>query len=243
MPSSNTSTKLVQDANGQWIPVTETNQRTPGAGIKPVDPLGAKQNPSGATSGGVTDKPKSSGVTGSKSKPVTPTAPKGGGAGNVHVGEPLFQGKTTSISKAQNDVMDATKLSSLADQVATKPDDAINQKRLAVSLEKMSAGRFTTQALDYVIKSGWGNTLEQWANNPSTGALPKDVVRQLVDGAHENLKASQAALKEAMTPVGSASDTTPKATGARPKGAIGTVTHGNKNYWVDAEGKNLGVAP
>src|SRR5208337_3652234 len=81
---------------------------------------------------------------------------------------------------------------------------AINQKRLAVQLERLSAGRFTTQALDYVIKAGWGNTIEQWANNPSTGALPTDVLRQLVDGAHENLKASRTALQAAMTPVGTA---------------------------------------
>jgi hypothetical protein len=75
--------------------------------------------------------------------------------------------------------------------VAAKPDDAINQKRLAVALERVSAGRFTVQALDYIIKAGWGNTIEQWAKNPSTGALPTDVLRQLVDGAHENLEATK----------------------------------------------------
>src|SRR6202142_3621083 len=99
--------------------------------------------------------------------------------------------RTTAQNKADNDVLEATKLSSIADQVATKPNDAINQKRLAVALERASAGRFTTQALDYIIKAGWGNTVEQWASNPSTGALPQDVMRQLIDGAHQNLKAAQ----------------------------------------------------
>jgi hypothetical protein len=109
-----------------------------------------------------------------------------------------FQGKPTSVQvAADKDYITAVKLDSIANQVAQKPDDAINQKRLAVALERISAGRFTTQALDYIIKAGWGNTIEQWANNPSTGALPKDVLRQLVDGAHENLKAAKDARDEA----------------------------------------------
>lgn len=114
-------------------------------------------------------------------------------AGVASVGDAVGGKRTPDQNKAANDFVEATKLASIADQVATKPDDAINQKRLAVALERASAGRFTTQALDYIIKAGWGNTLEQWANNPSTGALPKDVMRQLIDGAHENLKAAKAA--------------------------------------------------
>jgi hypothetical protein len=112
-----------------------------------------------------------------------------------------FAGKLTSDQvSARKGYEDAVKLSSLADQVAANPNDAINQKRLAVSLERVSAGRFTTQALDYIIKAGWGNSLAQWANNPSTGALPSDVMRQLVDGAHQNVKASKDALDAAMGP-------------------------------------------
>jgi len=86
------------------------------------------------------------------------------------------------------------KVASIAKQVADHPNDAINQKRLAVALERTSAGRFTVQALDYIIKAGWGNTIQQWANNPTTGALPKDVMRQLIDGANENLKAAKDAV-------------------------------------------------
>jgi hypothetical protein len=98
---------------------------------------------------------------------------------------------TSPQAAAEKKYDDAVGLASLADQVSQKPDDAINQKRLAVALERISAGRFTTQALDYIIKAGWGNTLEQWANNPSTGALPTDVMRQLVDGAKQNLVAAK----------------------------------------------------
>ena len=104
---------------------------------------------------------------------------------------------TPAQNKANTDVVEATKLNSVAQQVQDNPNDAVNQKRLAVALERMSAGRFTTQALDYIIKSGWGNTIEQWANNPTTGALPSDVVRQLVDGATQNLKAAKDAQTEA----------------------------------------------
>lgn len=117
---------------------------------------------------------------------------------NVREGAPLsFKGTTPTVTKARNDVTEATKLSSIADQVSQNPNDAVNQKRLAVALERASAGRFTTQALNYIIKAGWGNTIEGWANSTTTGALPADVLRQLVAGAHQNLKASQDALRTA----------------------------------------------
>jgi hypothetical protein len=98
------------------------------------------------------------------------------------------------FTKAQNDVTEATKLDSIAKQVEQHPENAANQKRLAVALERASAGRFTTQALDYITKLGWGNTIEQWASNMQTGALTPKLVRQLVEGAHENLRGAQDAL-------------------------------------------------
>jgi hypothetical protein len=116
-----------------------------------------------------------------------PKAPKPPGAPKL----------TAAQNQAQKSFVTAKSLASIADQVAQKPNDAVNQKRLAVALERVSAGRFTTQALDYIVKAGWGNTLQQWANNPSTGALPPDIMRQLVDGAHENLKAAQDELDSA----------------------------------------------
>lgn len=155
--------------------------------------------------------PGAGGVSGAGNKPPAKPAGqqkqdlhtmKSKGAGVASVGDAVGGKRTTAQNKADNDVVEATKLSSIADQVSTKPDDAINQKRLAVALERASAGRFTTQALDYIIKAGWGNTIEQWANNPGTGALPKDVMRQLVDGAHQNLKAAKDARAEAFNEPG-----------------------------------------
>jgi len=119
----------------------------------------------------------------------------------THPGKPPKPAGAPKLTPAQNHAqigyIDASKLSKVADEVEKNPNDAVNQKRLAVALERISAGRFTKEALDYIVKAGWGNTLEQWANNPSTGALPKDVMRQLVDGAHQNLDAAKGVLKEA----------------------------------------------
>src|SRR6185437_11031239 len=118
-------------------------------------------------------------------------------------------------NEADKTYTEAVKLSSLADQVSQHPNDAVNQKRLAVALEKASAGRFTTQALDYIIQAGLGNTIEGWANKATTGALPVDVLRQLIDGAHQNLIAAKKARDEAFanTPTPGSSAATPAPSG------------------------------
>ncbi len=121
---------------------------------------------------------------------------QGATSGATHVGAPVLRGRTPEYTAAYKDYETAKGLSKIADLVAQHPDDAINQKRLAVALEKVSAGRFTTQALDYIITSGWGNTIKQWVNNPTHGALPADVIRQLIDGAHENETAKKQVLDD-----------------------------------------------
>jgi hypothetical protein len=168
MTTTSTDVKMVQQGD-QWIPVTVQKTSTRGGASRPSV---APKNPATKTSQN-TDNSET------KAKPK--------GAGVVSVGDPIGQKKSAAENKAEKDYVDAVRLDSVARQVEAKPEDAINQKRLAVALERMSAGRFTTQALDYVIKAGWGNTIEQWVNNPQSGALPKDVVRQLVEGAHQNL--------------------------------------------------------
>lgn len=118
------------------------------------------------------------------------TKPKAG----VSSDGPTVGGKQTPAqTMADKEYIEAVGMSNLAHQVEQKPEDAVNQKRLAVALERVSAGRFTTQALDYIKKAGWGNTVEQWINDTSTGALPKDVLRQFIEGADQNLKAKKAA--------------------------------------------------
>jgi len=166
------TTKLEKDENGNIHPIQVSTERGPGA--PPIDPHAA---------------PKTAGEAKQRMAPLH---------SSVHEGAPLsFKAGTPAVTKARTTVGEAVKLSTQADEVAKHPNDAINQKRLAVALERASAGRFTTQALDYIIKAGWGNTIEQWANAPSTGALPADIMRQLVDGAHQNLTAAKAALADA----------------------------------------------
>jgi hypothetical protein len=114
-------------------------------------------------------------------------------AGVASVGDPVGAKRTTAQNKADNDFVEATKLASLADQVAQKPDDAVNLKGFAIALERARAGRFTTQALDVMLDAGWLNRINTWLLKPESGSFPADIIRQLVDGAHENLKAAKAA--------------------------------------------------
>jgi hypothetical protein len=174
----------ITDANGVVHIERLTSVSVPGMGQVTVDDDSAQQ----PSSKGPAPKKASGGGGTATPKGAAPRSSSGGGKTLD------FQKATPAGNKARSDFAEATKLNSIAQQVAQHPDDAINQKRLAVALERASAGRFTVQALDYIVKSGWGNTIEQWANNPTTGALPKDVVRQLVDGASQNLKASKDAI-------------------------------------------------
>jgi hypothetical protein len=170
--------KIVKDEYGNNIPVEVSTESGPTNA--PVEPGSLPRTPAEA-----------------RQRVAAPSA---------HVGRALgIQSTTPAMTKAQTDFQEATKLASVADQVAQKPNDAVNQKRLAVALERASAGRFTTQALDYIIKAGWGNTIEGWALSPTTGALPPDIVRQLVAGAHENLNGAKTALQAAHGPTASGS--------------------------------------
>ena len=194
-PSESITTTLKQDLNGWYVPVTETNRRVPGFGVilkPPRGPLpGEDENAQPGEGqpthlGGVKKKAQAAG---------SPTA----SSGATHVGKAVLRGRTPEYTAAYKDYETAKGLSKIADLVAQHPDDAINQKRLAVALEKVSAGRFTTQALDYIITSGWGNTIQQWVNNPTHGALPADILRQLIDGAHENETAKKQVLDDINT--------------------------------------------
>jgi hypothetical protein len=169
--------------DGQMHMVSLTSVTTPEGAVIDVEPQQGEEQTS-------EQKPPSAGP-----KPSTgarPVQPKGAPVVAGFTGLAHKKNATAPQNKADADVVEATKLSSIADQVAAKPNDAINQRRLAVALERASAGRFTTQALDYIKNhTGWGNTIQEWANSPTTGALPPDVMRQLIDGAHENLKAAR----------------------------------------------------
>lgn len=134
--------------------------------------------------------------------PATPKEAKDKATATAPKDKILGHGPLTNPQqKAQTDYQEAVKLSSIADQVAQNPNDAVNQKRLAVALERASAGRFTTQALDYILQAGLGNKIEGFLKGTTTGALPEDIMRQLIDGAHQNLQAADAARRDAGVPI------------------------------------------
>lgn len=127
-------------------------------------------------------------------------APKSGG-------DSVLGHKETPVqAKAHNAYVAAYTLSEAADLVAKEPDNAQGQKSLAVALERAAAGRFTTQALDYINKAGWNAAAEQFWNNIDNGTLPAVVMKNLIQRAHDNkdstylgwqesLKGSQSAAK------------------------------------------------
>jgi hypothetical protein len=110
MPSSSTTTSLKQNADGMWVPVTETNYRSPGGGVKLTDPLGTPQQAPPATgaapSAGAAKPPAAApGETkipaGKKPATAVPAKPAGAAAtapkaarparvGSTRVGAPLF---------------------------------------------------------------------------------------------------------------------------------------------------------
>jgi hypothetical protein len=215
--TSSIVTHLEKQPDGTMLPVTVFNT----SGMK-----GAPKSP--RDTGAETPK-------GNGKQPAPKKATGGTGNSRVNVGTPFGQSKadagtTPGQVKAKKDYEEAVGLSDLAKSVASKPDDALNQKRLLVQLERQSAGRFTVQALDYVKQAGWGNTLEEWANKPNTGALPKDILRQIVDGANENLHSKKAALDAANQIEGSPG---PRASGPKEKknAAGDTIVQGPDGKW------------
>ena len=175
--------RLEKNDKNQLVPVEYDITHAPAN--RPVDPNAKRSNV-----------PKTAGEA---KKAAAQTAPTKTSA-NVKVGAPVMTVANAAASKADQDYVAAVKLDSIAKQVEQKPDDAINQKRLAVALERISAGRFTVQALDYIKQAGWGNTIQEWIQKPGTGALPADIVRQFVEGAHQNLQAAQEARDAAHGP-------------------------------------------
>jgi hypothetical protein len=180
-----TSTKLVIDQNNQVIPVTVTNQHGPTAA--PVE------DPSWTPGASVPKTP------GEAKKKVAAVAPKGGGG--VHVGAPLpITAKNPVEQAAHKTYIAAYQLADKADEIAKNPTDALNQKRLAVALERVAAGRFTTQALDFIVRAGWQAGAEQFWNNIDNGTLPAVVVQNLIKGAHEERDSAYKAWQEARKP-------------------------------------------
>lgn len=104
-------------------------------------------------------------------------------------------------------ITDARKNLDTAKGLMTKAQDAwdhhsaTNDKTLVISLIRDAAGRFNKSEYDALIsKAGFGNTLEAYANSITTGELPIDIRRQLVDAARNNLAGAQSTYDAAKKP-------------------------------------------
>ena len=218
--------------NPAMLMATLTSVTTPQGEVIDVEPgttdseQGSSQTPPASPKpkgvGGILPKTGAKSVTKAPGGVAAPVIPGSGAWARTK--DPVFKADVSTYKKANDDVIAATKLDSLANQVASHPDDAVNQKRLVVALERQASGRYTEAARQYIVQNGWGNSIEQWANNVTTGALPKDVLRQMVDGAHQNLQASQDALKAAIPKTGQDAPNAPPAPIKITRDAQGRIT-------------------
>ena len=104
---------------------------------------------------------------------------------------------TPAQTEADKKVGEFKLLSTLADESAQHPT-AVNQRNLVLSLIRASAGRVNMQEYNsYVKGQGLANTVEQWANNTTTGMLPDEIFAGIVSLTRDFLKASKASQQEA----------------------------------------------
>ena len=209
-------TRVMQDAEGHPFTATVTNYSGPAGNEELVDPMPLKK--------GDTNPPDDTGKPTPNPTPVTPKDvkdkakkinPQPSGGGNAKFGPPdtSIQMKTPEITAANKLYQDAVGLVDYADKVQKNPNNAQEQRDFAIKMEKVMSGRFQTAAYDLEVKnSGIANTFQQWVNDVSTGALPKKILDNLVQSAHD--------YKDAMAKeVEAAKGKTPNAGGATPDAA------------------------
>jgi hypothetical protein len=188
-PKSTTSTSLRQDMNGNWVPVTVTSYTTPGGGIELVDPMPMAQG--ATTPGAANGKPPSA--------TATPPAPHP--TGGVHVGQPLFAGKTKTVDDARKEYKDADALVKFADKVKNEPNNAFAQKSLIERMGRTMSGRFQMAQYDIQVKdAGVANSMEYWYNYAfRNAALPQSIVDNMVQTAHDFRDSAWQELEAAIT--------------------------------------------
>src|SRR5208282_4577347 len=186
--------QMVTQRNGDTLPVIveDTTERGNLSGVPKPPGLGGGSAPTSKPLG--QQKKDLAGIT-DKSKPK--------GAGVVSVGDKPIGGKNTAPqNKADTEYNEAVGLSKAADLVADSPKDAVKVHAFAIALEKARSGRYTTQALDKMLAAGWGNKIKEWALKPTSGSYPADIIRQLVESAHDNVSAKKAAKDAAFAETG-----------------------------------------
>jgi len=197
-PTSTTTTTFKQNLQGQWVPVTETNYRTPGGNITLVDPLGPVQpstpdNKKGAQPPNAEPTKKTTPVDIKKQAEKLRTTSAGSGPGNVRVGQPILQGATPASKKADDEILEASNIDNLATIAEKAPQNMKAEKTrfLLGRLQKVMEGRFNQGAYENLsTKYGWDNTFQGWLNHISTGQLPDEIFKAIVSEAHDNLSSA-----------------------------------------------------
>ena len=130
-------------------------------------------------------------------KKNVPKGTNGANKGTVHSGD-ILTGKATAVQrKAEQNYNDAVKMSEFANDALAHPS-AAKDKLLAGALIRQTEGRFNDAQYDNLVKkAGLANSFEGWLNSATSGELPSDVRKQLVDAAQANLKAAKAAVDSA----------------------------------------------
>ena len=234
-------TRVMQDAEGHPFTATVTNYSGPAGNEELVDPMPLKK--------GDTNPPDDTGKPTPNPTPVTPKDvkdkakkinPQPSGGGNAKFGPPdtSIQMKTPEITAANKLYQDAVGLVDYADKVQKNPNNAQEQRDFAIKMEKVMSGRFQTAAYDLEVKnSGIANTFQQWVNDVSTGALPKKILDNLVQSAHDykdamakEVEAAKGTTSNAGGASGSDIPPRPKPTKPGPSGA-GMVYHRGDKKW------------
>lgn len=126
---------------------------------------------------------------------------------------------TPALTKAREDYNSAQGLENLAND-AWKAPSATKDKNLAIRIIKEAAGRFNMTEFDTLTKkAGLGNSFEALVNSMTTGELPIEIRRQLVNVAKSNAASSKAAFEAAKQPMRQGN--APAATGGKPGNPLG----------------------
>lgn len=183
--SSNTSTTLKLDANGFFVPVTETNTRNP-QHPQLTDPLGpiSTDGTAGAPSPATNKVVPKARPTIQASQLARPQA------GHTQVGPPLFQSRTPEISKAEDALRQSDRMALLADgllkQAQVNPNGMSEaDTNFVLSLIRSEAGRVNQQEIAQLFNAGGIAELpDRWASRAGHGQLPPDLRQQLADFTH-----------------------------------------------------------
>ena len=191
-----------RDGNGYIIDLTSTSGPVevgfiPKGGTAPSASSGAGAPPSATPGAG--------------RAPSTPSHPGGtGGVGLPHLIH-NFKKSTPDYTKAKNTYEDANRVSVFADQWIQHPSSEAD-KNFVLALIRSEAGRVNQQEIQMMMGAGGaGMYIPRALANLTTGELPPELRKQLVDFVHLQRDAAKQVLDEMNAPPPNASPSGPQA--------------------------------